>query len=155
MLRYGKRALWAGLLALALGGCGQDLGVDHRGQPVTAKGLDGQWLVLNYWATWCGPCRREIPELNGLARDMTSRGVQVLGVNFDQLHGVELVQAVDSMGISYRVLDQDPAETLGLPSAEGLPVTFILDPRHEVKATLLGEQTAASLRERLQGLGAL
>jgi thiol-disulfide isomerase/thioredoxin len=150
MLEHCKKGLW--LLALCLAGCGQDLGADSHGQTVTAKSLEGQWLVVNYWATWCGPCRREIPELNVFATQAGNQGVRVLGVNFDQLQGDELVQAVASMGITYPVLAHDPADALDLPAAEGLPVTFVLNPQHEVRATLLGEQTAASLGERLAAL---
>lgn len=152
MFQHSKNLLMAGLLALCLSACGQDLGADSHGQPVTARSLEGQWLVLNYWATWCGPCRREIPELNTFAARMAEQGVQVLGVNFDRLQGEELAQAAASMGISYRVLAQDPAEAFELPTAEGLPVTFVLDPQRRLRATLLGEQTAAGLAQRLAAL---
>lgn len=152
MFQHSKNLLMAGLLALCLSACGQDLGADSHGQPVTAMSLEGQWLVLNYWATWCGPCRREIPELNTFAARMAEQGVQVLGVNFDRLQGEELAQAAASMGISYRVLAQDPAEAFELPTAEGLPVTFVLDPQRRLRATLLGEQTAAGLAQRLAAL---
>lgn len=154
MLQPAKNALMAGLFALCLSACGQNLGNDSRGQPVTANSLEGQWLVLNYWATWCGPCRREIPELNAFAAQMATQGVQVLGVNFDQLQGENLTQAADSMGITYRVLAQDPADTLKLPGTEGLPVTFVLDPQRKLRATLLGEQTAAGLAQRVAALKA-
>jgi thiol-disulfide isomerase/thioredoxin len=53
--------------ALMLGGCGNDYGIDQDGHKVAAGRLDKQWLVLNYWAEWCGPCRTEIPQLNALA----------------------------------------------------------------------------------------
>jgi thiol-disulfide isomerase/thioredoxin len=152
MFQHSKNLLMAGVLALCLGACGQDLGADSQGQPVTAKSLQGQWLVLNYWATWCGPCRREIPQLNAFASHMAGQGIAVLGVNFDQLHGEALAQAVAGMGISYKVLAQDPAEALDLPTAEGLPVTFVLDPQRKLRATLLGEQTAAGLAQRLAAL---
>jgi thiol-disulfide isomerase/thioredoxin len=152
MLRQCKRGLAAGLLALCLTGCGPGLGPDQHGEAVSAQSLDGQWLVVNYWAVWCGPCRREIPQLNALATQMAGQGVQVLGVNFDRLTGDQLAQAAAGLGIAYRVLAQDPADALGLPAAEGLPLTFVLDPQRRVRATLLGEQTAQGLSERLAAL---
>ena len=59
--------------ALLLGGCGNDYGTDQNGHKVAAERLDKQWLVLNYWAEWCGPCRTEIPELNRLAEQLKGK----------------------------------------------------------------------------------
>src|SRR3546814_7187463 len=56
----------------------------------SAERLEGQWLVINYWAEWCAPCRTEIPELNALDKQLKSQSASVLGVNFDGLRGSEL-----------------------------------------------------------------
>jgi len=144
-----------GLLAcLLLGGCGDDLGVDQHGQKVTAASLEGQWLVINYWAEWCGPCRTEIPQLNQLSRELAAEGGKVIGVNFDGLQAQELSKAAEDMGIRFAVLAQDPAERFALPRSEALPATFIVDPQGKLRERLLGEQTAAGLRERLAALRA-
>ena len=140
-----------GLLAsLALAGCAEDWGADHQGAAVTAQQLDGQWLVINYWAEWCGPCRTEIPELNAL--DQSRDDVTVLGVNFDGLQGDELVAAAEGLGIGFRVLSIDPAERLELPRTAVLPVTYIVDADGDVRESLVGEQTAAGLLARLDKL---
>lgn len=136
---------------LALTACSEDWGVDHHGAPVTAGQLDGQWLVINYWAEWCGPCRTEIPELNELNR--THDDVTVLGVNFDGLQGEELASAAADLGIDFRVLSLDPAERLGLPRSAVLPVTYLVDGKGQVRQQLVGEQTAEGLREQLAQLG--
>ncbi len=142
-----------GLLAcLLLAGCSEDWGPDQHGEAITAQQLDGRWLVINYWAQWCGPCRTEVPELNTLDRSLDD--VTVLGVNFDGIEGDELVAAADELGITFRVLAVDPAERLSLPPSAVLPVTYILDPDREVRARLVGEQTAEGLRARLAGLRA-
>jgi thiol-disulfide isomerase/thioredoxin len=144
-----------GLLAcLLLSGCGDDLGVDQHGQKVTAASLEGQWLVINYWAEWCGPCRTEIPQLNQLSRELAAEGGKVIGVNFDGLQAQELSKAAEDMGIRFAVLAQDPAERFALPRSEALPATFIVDPQGKLRERLLGEQTAAGLRERLAALRA-
>lgn len=138
--------------ALLLGGCSEDLGLDQHGQKVTSERFENQWLVINYWAEWCAPCRTEIPELNALAEQLKGQGVQVMGVNFDGLQGAELEKASRQMGISFTVLAQDPSERFKLPRSEALPVTYILDARGQVRERLLGEQTAKGLSERLAGL---
>lgn len=141
-----------GLLScLALAGCSEDWGLDQHGQPVTAGQLDGEWLVINYWAEWCGPCRTEIPELNAMAA--SPDGPVVLGVNFDGLQGEELAQASEALGIDFRVLAQDPAERLDLPRSAVLPVTYLVDREGKVREQLVGEQTAEGLNAHLARLG--
>nr|WP_298142868.1 TlpA disulfide reductase family protein [uncultured Pseudomonas sp.] len=141
--------IFAGLL---LAGCAQDLGVDQHGQKVAAERVDGQWLVINYWAEWCAPCRSEVPQLNALAEELRGQPVSVFGVNFDGLQGAELSKASQALGIEFTVLAEDPATRFGLSRAEVLPVTFIVDRNGKVRERLLGEQTAAGLRARLTTL---
>lgn len=143
--------LCAGLL---LAGCAEDYGVDQHGRKVTAEQLEGQWLVINYWAEWCGPCRTEIPELNALAEQVKNKHATVLGVNFDALQNEALSKAADTMGIRFTVLAQDPGERFKLPRSEALPVTYLVDPKGQVRERLMGEQTAAGLSKRLAELQA-
>ncbi|MHC5351875.1 TlpA disulfide reductase family protein [Pseudomonas sp. A46] len=138
--------------SLFLAGCSDDVGVDQHGQKVAVERLEGQWLVINYWAEWCAPCRTEIPELNALAEQQKDKGVKVLGVNFDGLQGEELSDAVDKMGIRFTVLAEDPAARFELPRSEALPVTYIIDTQGKVRERLMGEQDAAGLTARLDSL---
>lgn len=145
----------AGLgIGLILAGCAEDIGVDQYGRKVAVERLEGQWLVINYWAQWCAPCRTEIPELNALEKQLKEQSVQVLGVNFDALQGEKLSKAAQDMGITFTVLAQDPAERYQLPRAEVLPVTYIVDDQGRMRERLLGEQTAAGLAARLAALKA-
>ncbi len=143
-------ALFGLLASVILTGCAEDWGPDQHGAAVTARELDDQWLLINYWAEWCGPCRTEIPELNALneSRD----GVTVLGVNFDGLQGDELSEAAAALNIKFRVLSIDPAERLDLPRAAVLPVTYIVGADGKVRESLVGEQTAEGLLARLEAL---
>ncbi|OHC33899.1 MAG: peroxiredoxin [Pseudomonadales bacterium RIFCSPLOWO2_12_59_9] len=150
--RFRGRMLMVILVSLMLAGCSEDYGVDQYGRKVTAEQLEGQWLLINYWAQWCGPCRGEIAELNKLAQQSSAQSVTVLGVNFDQLQGAELSKASAELGINYRVLAQDPAARWQLPRSEVLPVTYIIDAQGQLRERLLGEQTAAGLTARLAQL---
>ncbi len=140
------------ITTLLLGGCGNDYGVDQYGQKVAAERIDKQWLVLNYWAEWCGPCRTEIPELNSLNEQLKGQSATVLGVNFDNVQGEELKSASEKLGIKFTVLAQNPAERFELPRSEALPVTYIIDDKGKVREQLLGEQTAAGVLAKLQAL---
>lgn len=142
-----------GLVAgLLLAGCSADYGSDQHGQKVTAASMDGQWLVINYWAEWCAPCRKEIPELNQLAKGGAEQGFRVLGVNFDGLRDTDLAKSAQALGIAYTVLADDPSPRYSLPRSEALPVTYIVDPEGKLREQLLGEQTAAGLQARLAAL---
>lgn len=149
MIRFVRAISLLGCVALV--GCSEDWGLDQHGQPVTATQLDGQWLVINYWAEWCGPCRTEIPELNAMAA--SANGPLVLGVNFDGLQGEELAQASQALGIEFRVLADDPAERLQLSRSAVLPVTYLVDGEGKVRQQLVGEQTAEGLEAQLAQLG--
>lgn len=129
---------------LILVACGQDNGrVDHSIPTSDIANLRGQWVVINYWAKWCKPCIKEIPELNEL--DQHYSQVTVLGVNYDGATGEDLATQLEMLGVEFTMLTEDPAAGLGLPRPVVLPTTIILDPAGNVSETLIGPQTMASL----------
>ncbi|MCI3944538.1 peroxiredoxin [Pseudomonas syringae] len=138
--------------SLLLSGCGVDLGTDQNGEKVASERIKGHWLVVNYWAEWCGPCRTEVPEFNALSEQLKDKQVTVLGVNFDNLQGDELKNAANALGIKFTVLAQDPAEQYSLPPSEALPVTYIIDDKGKMREQLLGEQSAATVIQKLKAL---
>ncbi|SDU85808.1 TlpA disulfide reductase family protein [Pseudomonas mucidolens] len=140
------------ITTLLLSGCGNDYGIDQYGQKVASERVDKQWLVINYWAEWCGPCRIEIPELNTLAEQLKGQPVSVFGVNFDNVQGEELKSASEKLGIKFTVLAQNPEAIFDIPRSEVLPVTYIIDDKGKVREQLLGEQTAAGVMARLKAL---
>jgi thiol:disulfide interchange protein DsbD len=91
------------------------------GAPISTADWKGKVVVLNYWATWCIPCRAEIPEFNKMHQDLESKGVEVVGISMDE-DGVDAVKAF---------LKQNPMKyTVGLGSGSmdsALPVTLVLD----------------------------
>lgn len=140
------------ITTLLLSGCGNDYGVDQYGQKVASERVDKQWLVINYWAEWCGPCRIEIPELNALAEQLKGQPVSVFGVNFDNVQGEELKSASEKLGIKFTVLAQNPEAIFDIPRSEALPLTYIIDDKGKVRAQMLGEQTAAGVLAKLKEL---
>jgi thiol-disulfide isomerase/thioredoxin len=132
-------------LALLLGACSP--GNDTTSEPDLDR-LRGQWVVINYWAQWCKPCIKEIPELNTL--DQKYPQVTVLGVNYDGATGEELAVQRAKFGIEFTALSNDPASQLGTPRPIVLPTTLILDPTGQLSATLVGPQTLASLVQAIE-----
>ncbi len=133
---------WGLLCLLLLAGCSGDTAPGTE----AARGLErlrGQWVFINYWAEWCAPCIKEIPELNRLHGHYDD--VTVVGVNFDGVSGGELQAQVERLGVGFPTLDTDPSAELGLATPQVLPTTVVLDPGGAVHGTLVGPQTFASL----------
>lgn len=103
----------------------------------------GDWVAINYWADWCGPCREEVPELNEL--NEAEGGFTVLGVNYDYLEGAELQASVDTLGIAFPTLLDDPQRLLGYEEATVLPMTVVIAPDGALHRILVGPQTAETL----------
>ncbi len=140
-----RRALLAALLVV-LAGCGQPPAdfTDVNGEGYRYADFQDKWIIVNYWATWCAPCIKEIPELNKLATDHAADLV-VLGVNFDDPQGEEQLKQVRKMKIEFPVYSAPPHEGLGITPPEVLPTTFVFAPGLELKATLVGPQTEETL----------
>jgi len=157
------------LLAIVLvGGCEQKPTTrvpTTAGTTVDLAGSD--WLVVNYWAEWCGPCRHEIPELNELDGATLAPGgigdetataassavlISVLGVNYDGLLDEKLAEVSKRMDITFGVLATDPRERWQQPAPTVLPSTYLIAPGGEFVETLIGPQTRAGILSRIETL---
>jgi thiol-disulfide isomerase/thioredoxin len=151
-VRSGSRAVnWCGVIVLVLVvGCAPDADFSYAdGSSGNYADWRGRWVVLNYWAEWCEPCRAGIPELNALEKETDGRGVLVVGVNFDGLQGDALAALVEKMQIDYPVVGTDPRKHFGYDLPSVLPTTVIIDPTGKVAAILVGPQTRKSLEDAL------
>jgi thiol-disulfide isomerase/thioredoxin len=110
----------------------------------------GKWIILNYWASWCEPCRKEIPELIKFAQMHSPDEVVVIGVNYDFVEPQQVEKFVKAFGITYPTLINDPAAQLGIEMVEVLPTTFVIDPTGKIIAQKAGEQTALSLDQLIE-----
>jgi thiol-disulfide isomerase/thioredoxin len=111
-----------------------------HGEEVSLSEFRGNWVVLNYWATWCSPCRKEIPDLSALneARD----DIIVLGLAFEDTDIESFDAFLEEFHLSYRILLVDvyaPPEPFGAPKV--LPTTIILNPEGYAVKTYLGPVT--------------
>lgn len=111
----------------------------------------GKILVINYWATWCSPCRKEIPELNELDHQLSNR-LDVIGVNYDGVVGEQLLQEMQNLGIEFDNLYADPRSIWSLEPVTVLPETLIINSRGELIHRLLGPQTKSSLEALINAM---
>jgi thiol-disulfide isomerase/thioredoxin len=137
--------IFAVLLCGLLSGCGKADYQTLDGHSGRFNDLQGRWILVNYWASWCEPCIKEIPELNRFAQEQADK-VTVFAVNFDGAQGPELRQQVEKLQFAIPVLLADPAARLGYERPQALPSTFVFGPDGKFRQVLQGEQTVASLR---------
>jgi thiol-disulfide isomerase/thioredoxin len=114
---------------------------DRDGRPRALSEWDGQPLVVNFWATWCAPCRREIPMLNALAGDANYASFRVVGIAIDFREDV--LKFLEKMPIDYTVLigeqdGMDAARAFGMESI-GLPFTAFTDSHGRIATIHVGE----------------
>ncbi|MGB2115296.1 MAG: TlpA family protein disulfide reductase [Porticoccaceae bacterium] len=111
----------------------------------------GKILVINYWATWCAPCRDEIPELNELDHQLSDR-LDVIGVNYDGVVGEQLIQEMQKLGIEFDNLYQDPRDLWALDPVNILPETLIINSQGQLIHRLFGPQTRFSLEALINAM---
>lgn len=114
------------------------------GGDVSLSDFRGQWVVVNYWATWCAPCRKEMPELSELHEQRPD--VTVLGLAFEDVEDNQYEEFLEAAPVSYPILKVDvyaPPEPFGTPKV--LPTTIILDPEGRAVKAFLGPVTRASI----------
>jgi thiol-disulfide isomerase/thioredoxin len=114
----------------------------------------GRGLVCNFWATWCAPCREELPLLDAAWRKYSSSGVEVLGIGIDTAPNIR--EYLKVVNIGYPVLVGE-GSALGLMRSlgnrgGGLPFTVLLDPAGGVRQTKLGAFTAPELHSGIAAL---
>lgn len=132
------------LLLALLAGCARPDFYDTNGKGYRYEQLRGNWFVINYWATWCAPCVKEIPELVALGENHDD--IVVMGVNFDAPEDDdEMAAQIEKMKITFPVMAGDPHRYYGIDPPQVMPTTLIVDPDGMLTDLLIGPQTQASL----------
>lgn len=116
------------------------------GSTLAMEDLRGQWVVVNYWATWCAPCRKEIPDLSELHE--RAGNISVLGIAYEDTEPAEFVTFLEELQPSYPngLVDvYNPPAAFGTPRA--LPTTYLLDPDGILVQTFVGPVTGEQIED--------
>lgn len=112
----------------------------------------GRWVVVNFWATWCAPCLKEMPELSAL--DSSREHVEVIGLAYDDIEPAELVAFMKARPVSYPIAKVDVyAPPADFATPRGLPMTYLIAPDGRVVRRFLGPVTAAAIETAISAAG--
>ncbi len=111
---------------------------DSDGRTVRLSDFRGKVVMVNFWATWCGPCRIEIPWFVDFQRKNRDRGLVIIGVSMDDEGWEAVTPFVKSLGINYRVVlgNDDVAQAYG--GVDALPTTFLIDRQGNIATVHVG-----------------
>ena len=127
---------------------------DLQGRPVKLSAWHGHPLIVDFWATWCPPCRKEVPELNAIYRKYRSKGLVVLGLSVDNVQGdgVKSVRPfAQEFKISYPILMADDA-VVDAMEVDNIPTTLFFNRKGKLTARLEGRGKSGELAAAAQGL---
>lgn len=118
---------------------------DLKGSPISSRDFNGAVTVVNFWASWCGPCRQEQPVLDKLYADYSSKGVKFFGVNIRDTR-VNALAHTDEFGVGYPSVF-NPDETIAYQyRVLFIPETYVIDRNGKVAAREFGVTHDAAMR---------
>jgi len=131
---------------------------DVDGKAVKLSDFKGKVVILDFWATWCPPCRREIPGFVSIQRKYADKGFTVIGVSVDEQGPSVVKPFMHQLGMNYPVVMGTPKVVLDYGGITAIPTTFVIDRQGDVVTAYEGftdqatfESVIAPLLENAQG----
>jgi cytochrome c biogenesis protein CcmG/thiol:disulfide interchange protein DsbE len=125
---------------------------DANGKTVQLADYRGKVVLLNFWATWCEPCKMEIPWFVEFERRHKGQGFAVVGVSMDEDGWKAVKPFVAELGINYRILLGDDSVSQLYGGVDALPTSFLIDRDGKIAATHIGLVSKSKYENELQQL---
>lgn len=127
---------------------------DNSGNVVEFDAFRGKVTLINFWATWCGPCKKELPDLIALDRELSARGVKIIGISVDR--GSNIVDDVRTFvrehDIPYQIIVANDDLEEAFNNIRMIPTSFLVDADGKIVQTLVGQRTKESLSQTITAL---
>ncbi|HEY4301687.1 MAG TPA: TlpA disulfide reductase family protein [Candidatus Didemnitutus sp.] len=125
---------------------------DLAGKPVGAETLRGKVVVVDFWATWCGPCLEEMPGYVDLQKKYGPAGLVIVGLSVDEGGAAPVREFAAKNGITYRLAMADEKLVAQFGSMEGFPTTFLIDRQGRVRHRKIGIMPEAGYEQLIRSL---
>ena len=125
---------------------------DADGKAVRLSDYKGKVVLLNFWATWCGPCKLEMPWFVEFERKYRNQGFAVIGVSMDEEGWAVIKPFISDMAVNYRIVQGDDTTASLYGGVESLPTTFIIDRNGRVAATHIGLRSKSVFEDDIKQL---
>lgn len=128
---------------------------EENGKKMSMADLKGNVVLVNLWATWCGPCKKEIPDLSKISQDMKDKNIKIIGVNvFQNPKSQPIGEFLASNPIPYTILDAGEDFVKAFADAtksevEAVPTTFVVDKKGNIVETIVGARDEASFKSTI------
>lgn len=125
---------------------------DLEGRRLRLSDYRGQVVLLNFWATWCPPCRAEIPDLVQMQRDYQARGLQVIGITYPPQKMQEVRRFLKGMKVNYPMALGTKATRALFDPGETLPFTVIIDRESNIRDLIEGILLPEEFEQKIKPL---
>jgi thiol-disulfide isomerase/thioredoxin len=122
---------------------------DIQGREVSAADFKGKIVVIDFWATWCPPCRAEIPGYISLQKKYAEKGLVIIGISLDEDGAKAVAPFADAKGINYRMLLFNDDVVAAFGGIEGVPTTFLIDREGNIRDKKVGRVAEADYEKRI------
>ena len=127
---------------------------DLQGQRARLSDYQGEWVLLTFFASWCGPCRSEMPSLQVLHDSLHSQGFTVLGVSVDD-SAAKAQKFVQNLGVSFPVLWDEKGMASQAYRANSIPLSYLIDPRGRIVGMARGARNWSAAKSVFTSILAL
>ena len=122
------------------------------GNQLKLSDYKGKVVILDFWATWCSPCRRGIPDLIELKKKYAYDGLEVIGVSVDTDTKGDVIPFVKENGLNYPVVFADADVTVRYGGINSIPTSFVIDKNGKIVASYVGLTSISDYEEQIRRL---
>ncbi|WP_150284908.1 thiol-disulfide oxidoreductase ResA [Rummeliibacillus sp. TYF-LIM-RU47] len=125
--------------------------VDLNGKTHKLSDYKGQGVLLNFWGTWCKPCKKEMPAINDQYKEFKDQGIQILGINIAQSE-LEVASFTDKLGVEFPIVIDKTRSVMRAYNVDPLPATILINKDGKIENIITGEMKEKEINQYLNSI---